>query len=186
MLFRSVDTYGAYWTGPYQAKKEGTSYDAYRICFVYPENPGFNVCGCIPRVGYHVGDIESLIFLVHPKTKSLCWIYFSAHAGFEGTWCTANECITSQGVLRAYVSAESHALYPTKGTHWRGFGLLNDHCAESERTSVLWNVPLLAIPPPESGMAKNVVPPEQTMTKLQRFFSTHYIVRWVRSVIKPN
>lgn len=105
----------------------------YILFFAY--NGPLNVLGLF-EVGEHTGDIEHVIVRLNKSNLSLNSVYFSAHND-EGEWVDKSNVKTIQ--LRndenvfehpmVYVARNSHAMYASEGTHYRIFGIVNDHCS---------------------------------------------------------
>lgn len=116
-----------YKSEPY--KYNGNTYMSY-VCEIYfKENLAIGLGGINPRdkrLGYHEQDIERIVLLVDAFTKTLEYVFFSAHAQ-EGKFYPANECSIINNQLIVYVSLGSHSLHPKKGTTYRMFGFANDH-----------------------------------------------------------
>jgi Vacuolar protein sorting-associated protein 62 len=99
----------------------------FQYTFYYPSNPAIGIFGqCFPTnklFGYHEHDIERLTLYQGG------YIHMSAHGHTQGTWTSLLMLDEEEeGRYIIYVSRGSHAMYPRKGTVWRGFGFANDKC----------------------------------------------------------
>lgn len=94
----------------------------------YLTNQAIGVFGqCFPMstwFGYHEHDIERI------TVYSSGYIHLSAHGHTQGTWTSLSnlEVDPLEKSYIVYVAKGSHAMYPRKGTVWRGFGFANDIC----------------------------------------------------------
>lgn len=170
-----------YCVGPYVMERENKQYQAIRVSFVYCCNPGYKILG--QRVGDHINDTESLIFLFDATSKELAWVYLSAHSIKEGTWCRPHELKrepTKQAIL-VYVSPTSHAMYPRAGRYLRLFGFANDVTRDDIRVQVNDFETILpnsmAVRKPNLNPDKLVVPKPVTMNAVERFLGG-YIPKW--------
>ena len=169
--------------GPYPVTKGTVAYQAMRVSFAYKVNPGYNVLGS--RVGYHVGDTESLTFLFDAG-GCVQWVHLSAHASAEGNWCrTYNMLRDKSGALLAFVSPTSHAMYPRPGTHYRLLGLANDETRDEVRVPITTLLPVApnSLPDlPNMNQDQEIVPKDKTMTKVERFMGVNavkkYLSKW--------
>lgn len=160
----------AYLLGPYEIIYKDRSYNAYKMSFLYPTNPGFRVLSM--TLGYHQYDTEYLIFLVNKYNQRLEWVFFSAHSTAEGNWRAIEDCrFDATGRLLAYVSPTSHAMYPDPGRHFRLYGIANDVTVEN---GVVWYVPRVvevqAGQDSRSNYNRTIIPPEHTMSRMDRLF----------------
>ena len=78
----------------------------------------------------HPYDIEHVILRFNKTNLLLNSVYFSAHSD-EGKWVNYNDLHIIHTEHKTspliYVSRNSHAMYPTSGTHFRICGILNDY-----------------------------------------------------------
>jgi hypothetical protein len=171
----------AYLLGPYDLEHEKVVYDAYKMSFVYRQNPGYKWFTF--TLGYHQYDTECLLFLVHKATLGLEWIFFSTHSKAEGHWRKPGQChYDHSGRLLAYVSPTSHAMYPDPGTHYRLYGLANDR---TEENGILWYVPAIVMVPMNepkdrrSHYNQPLFPPNKTISSLDRFFGLSKVQKYL-------
>lgn len=107
-----------------------TTFIALYYSLFYQANPGY-IC----KLGFHIADVERLIILCDFKTLEPMHVFFGAHGNGQGTWRAYKDCEKNQnGILRVYVSPQSHAFYPHAKCHWRLFGFANDvTCGDGEK-----------------------------------------------------
>jgi hypothetical protein len=102
--------------------------------FLYPINPGYNIC-CIKNNGYHTGDIEHIIIRVNKLTKSIIKVFFSSHSKEHLVKEKRNVHIKDKK-LQVFVSLKSHACYPKAKTYYRVFGFAND---KTSSQGIVWS-----------------------------------------------
>lgn len=146
-----------------QLTYNGILYDTVEYAFNYAENIGEGCFFCCPKstcCGYHVGDREKVILLMHNNVIE--HVYFKAHHAGQGMWLPWNLCNKdSDGNLIAYVARGSHAFYPNHETYIRIFGFANDQCS-SNGLSLLSNI---------TGTHNGeYIPKQHSITPIQRFF----------------
>jgi len=168
-----------YLLGPYEMVRHQQTYDAYKLAFVYPTNPGYKLLAF--TLGYHRYDTECLIFLVSRTTGRTEWVFFSAHSTAEGHWRTLDQCMFDlNGHLLAYVSPTSHAMYPEPGRYYRMFGFANDKTSMHGWT---WYVPRIVTVAEgydaRSNYNRTIRPPEQTLSVFDRFFALGFLKKQV-------
>lgn len=120
-----------------RATFHGQMYDYVEYKFEYYDNPaiglGWQLFPTSKCLGYHLGDIERLGFLM--QNNQIRFVCFKAHGRGQEMWLPWDQCEkTITGDLIAYVARGSHAFYPTGETYWRVWGLANDHCSPRGRT----------------------------------------------------
>lgn len=113
---------------------QGEKYKAELYEIYYKENGAIGLGkSFFPKskfLGYHLIDVERLIFLRDLLDNSIKFVHFSAHRD-EGKWVPYSSCEkTTFGDLIVYVALSSHANYPHAGCWYRIYGFANDLCSK--------------------------------------------------------
>lgn len=111
-------------------KRKDGDYQVATVSTYFADNPamalGWQVRPKDKKLGYHLHDIEfvSIYYLDNKPVK----VFFSQHSvgGGEGVWKNYQDCQLKDGYLVVYAGRNSHANFPTAGTHVRVFGVAND------------------------------------------------------------
>lgn len=116
-----------------QEKRSDGTYDVVTVTFYYIDNPNTGPQWPAypkrgpPLGGFHDDDIEFVsIYYMDGKPVKVFWSQHSVSKG-EGHWEWYDDCQFKDGYLVVYVARNSHANYPTSGTHKRVYGAANDY-----------------------------------------------------------
>jgi hypothetical protein len=119
------------------AKNESDDFIDLVYFLYFPYRAPLNLFGCFP-LNMKRGDVRFVVVRIQKKADfEISSIFFSrASDNVEGSWKNKNEIkvinhIDSYGEQSVhpliFVSKNSHSFFPTEGTHFGGFGFLNEN-----------------------------------------------------------
>lgn len=110
-------------------------------------------------LGGHDWDVEFVRIFYDSIELDILSAYYSAHSSDQGTWvCKDDMCLQPEtGRPYVYVSLNSHANYPKRGTYCRIFFFANDVTVDRHNIGVRWD-PQLTLAPMQKKADLEILP----------------------------